>query len=260
MRKISMKAAFAAVGLGAAALMASAPAHAGLVSTDQLGITFTITDPSGVAGNDASTLNPTNYGFSGQFTLFNTGVAQAKDANCGTAGYTCTLTSAEIFITGNTGGTIAFGNNTGSSGAINAGSQFGATITVYTPFGTQIIATPAVTVSSNINCAPNTPTCASISTSANASANSGAITSGAALSSLTGTGSTTIAGDTADSLTDLHLSGSVGSTPNITADVTGYIVYTFDEEPVNTPEPATLALFGVGLTGIAFLRRRQAGK
>ena len=46
---------------------------------------------------------------------------------------------------------------------------------------------------------------------------------------------------------DLLCDSGIGTTP-----------YTLDVTPVSTPEPSTLLLFGLGLSGLALLRKRYA--
>lgn len=242
--------------LSAALLVAAPAAQAGLLTTSNLGIVFTITAPVGVAGQDAGTLTATNYTFSGAFPLFN---STLEDASCSNAFTTCTLQSAVISITGNAGGSIGFYNTSGSASTLQAGSQVGAKLTVNTPFSTSIIATPATATVTDQACAANTSPnnlCLTLNVSATQTVGSGNIT-GANLATLVGAGNMVVPGDTANSSSLLSTLGNVSTLPNITADLTGYVVYTYNETVSSAPEPASMALVGVGIAGLAFIRRRR---
>ena len=192
-----------------------------------------------------------------------------------------TLTGVFISVTGNSGGTVDFYDSTtpgclptctggGTLVGLPSGNptKAGVEIRVKTPDAPGlIVAIPTTILGANQTIAAGSTLGAPAFTLAlggtdtqthNVAAGDIAMYIGAGILQ-TATGSCfLVTPNSACSFSITNATGNVGTAPHITAEQSGFIKYTYDDGVTLSPEPASMALLGAGLLGLAAFRRRFA--
>lgn len=177
------------------------------------------------------------------------------------------LTSMTLQITGQIDGTIRlFTGDAAASGVIGqSNNKFFLTsaLTGFTfPVGTPPLGSSLFTVSGNtgpgVNLAPNTST---LPIPVNASGSTANLVNNSALAGYqtSGFGQFFIPIDTLASLELFGTGSTVGGEQNIQQRATALVTYTYDDGKVLTPEPATIAVLGMGMLALGAYRRRRQG-
>jgi hypothetical protein len=248
----------AAAALVAGVGLMAAPAAQAVPQTVSYNIVF--------SAGQAPGLTSTDYFFTAGF--------QQWDSSLFPAG--STLTGVYIEVTGNAGGSVDFfdssppnGGGTLVGGGANP-TKAGVQISVATPDSgvvipvpTTVLATSQVVASGSVAGGIGSYTLAINGTDTKSynvpGANLGIYEGSTVLTTTGGVCGGSPTANSACSFVVTNTTGNIASSPHLTAEELGIITYTYDDGTTLSPEPASMAMLGAGLFGLAALRRRRRG-